>query len=149
MCYFEQVRFTCGSWRWGPFREQCNKEYRTGETCGLKLVFSSRDESRDCKACIKIATKQRQITKMTTDLERWKRDGNRPATVEKTESDVVRLQYLVSQLRRQHVEGLFGGTQFRHRNGTNRQRHRGEDYNSSARNGLTLHSNRNWLTSTE
>ncbi|KAB5566904.1 hypothetical protein GE09DRAFT_1056376 [Coniochaeta sp. 2T2.1] len=29
-----------GSWQWGTFRQQCPKESRTGETCGLKLVYS-------------------------------------------------------------------------------------------------------------
>ncbi|KAK4163966.1 hypothetical protein QBC43DRAFT_52710 [Cladorrhinum sp. PSN259] len=117
MCYFEQIRFTCGSWKWGQFREQCNKVHWRGETCGLTLVFSSRDESRHCDACAKITRKQRRIKKMMADLERWRREGNRPATVERTESEVAELRVSISQLWKRHLEGKFSGPQQRHRTG--------------------------------
>lgn len=111
MCYFEQIRFACGFWKWGKFREQCNKEHRTGETCGLKLVFSPEDQGKDCDACRKIVVKQRRITKMTTDLGRWRRQGNRTATIEMTESEVAGLRREIQDLWKQHLEGEFGGPQ--------------------------------------
>jgi len=98
------------------FANNVLRKYRTGEACGLKLVFSTRDTSRDCEACIKIVAQQRQIAKMT-DLERWRRDGNRPATVERTESEVAGLRHSISQLWKRHLKGLFGGPQQRHRTG--------------------------------
>src|SRR5689334_9579724 len=106
MCYFEQTRFACGSWKWGEFRVQCTKEYRTGETCGLKLVFSTNHVSTDCMACISIAKKQRRIKKMTADMERWQREGNRPATLEMTKSEVAELQISISLLWERHLEGF-------------------------------------------
>ncbi|KAK4121147.1 hypothetical protein N657DRAFT_578023, partial [Parathielavia appendiculata] len=56
--------------KWGRFREQCNKVNRIGETSRLKLVFSTRLEARDYRACTKIARTQRRLSKMTVDVER-------------------------------------------------------------------------------
>lgn len=123
MCFFERIQFKCGSWKWGKFRERCNKENRIGETCGLKLVFSIHNETGVCGACTKIAKKRRRIRKMTGDIKRWREQGNRPATVEKTESEVAALQCAISNLWEQHLEGQFGGVQQRHKiDRNNRQR---------------------------
>ncbi|KAK4232776.1 hypothetical protein C8A03DRAFT_20001, partial [Achaetomium macrosporum] len=116
-------QFECSSWKWGRFRKQCNKENRIGETCGLKLVFSTRFEARDCGACTKIAKMRRRLSKMTADIERWRREGNCPVTVEKTEREATALRGAISHLWKQHLEGQFGGSQPRHRtNRNNRQR---------------------------
>ncbi|KAK4148710.1 hypothetical protein C8A00DRAFT_19504, partial [Chaetomidium leptoderma] len=109
---FKRIQFRCGSWKWGRFREQCNKEYRIGETCGHKLVFQTQDIPRDCIACIKAAKKQLRAKKMMADIERWRRDGNRPATIERTEYDLDGLQRSISDLQNQHRKGEeFGGLQ--------------------------------------
>ncbi|KAK4232877.1 hypothetical protein C8A03DRAFT_19932 [Achaetomium macrosporum] len=113
MCFYERIQFKCGPWKWGRFREQCNKEYRIGETCGLKQVFTTRNESRDCASCTQITKKQRRIRKMMTDIERWRREGDHPATVEKTERELTALQCAISTFRERHGEGQFGGSQQR------------------------------------
>ncbi|KAJ6438819.1 FAD binding domain-containing protein [Purpureocillium lavendulum] len=84
MCYFDQTRWSCGYWRWGHFRQQCNKEYRMGETCGLKLVYETRVEADVCKLCHDTEKKQRRYDKMYRDVQRWQREGNRSATIERT-----------------------------------------------------------------
>ncbi|CZR49715.1 uncharacterized protein FPRO_14807 [Fusarium proliferatum ET1] len=84
MCYFEQTRRAFGYWRWGHFRQQCNKEYRMGETCGLKLVYETRTERDVCKLCHDTEKKQRRYDKMYRDVQRWQREGNRNATIERT-----------------------------------------------------------------
>ncbi len=66
----------------GNFRAQCNKEYRTGETCGLKLVYETIYAQGQCKLCDQIAKKERRAAKMRDDIQRWQREGNRRATVE-------------------------------------------------------------------
>jgi hypothetical protein len=43
-----------------------------------------------------MAMKQRRVTKMMADLKRWRREGNRPATVEKTEVEVAEHTLYVS-----------------------------------------------------
>ncbi|KAK3934980.1 hypothetical protein QBC46DRAFT_424357 [Diplogelasinospora grovesii] len=91
MCFYDQTRWGCGFWKWGNFREQCNKEYRISETCGLKLVFETEYRQDACNLCGQIAKKQRRLAKMTNDIERWRRDGNRLATVKKTESDLTKV----------------------------------------------------------
>ncbi|KAM3442850.1 hypothetical protein NHJ13734_002174 [Beauveria thailandica] len=84
MCYFESTLWSCGYWRWGHFRQQCNKEHRIGETCGLKLVYDTKREPDVCKLCHDIEKKQRRYDKMARDVERWQREGNRRATIERT-----------------------------------------------------------------
>lgn len=84
MCYYYQTRWSCGYWRWGKFRMQCNKEYRIGETCGLKLMYERDDVRETCKLCGEIERKQRRYDKMTKDVERWRGMSNRTATIEKT-----------------------------------------------------------------
>ncbi|KAK3944008.1 hypothetical protein QBC46DRAFT_376070 [Diplogelasinospora grovesii] len=103
MCFYEQTRWRCGFWKWGNFRQQCTKEYRIGKTCGLKLVFETGYRQDACKLCGQIAKKQRRLAKMTQDIERWKRDGNRPATVEKTESDLTKVRHSISRILEQHT----------------------------------------------
>ena len=103
MCYFEQTRWTCGYWKWGNFRQQCPKEYRTGETCGLKLVFKTYYRSENCKLCEQIEKKNRRIIKLKTDVERWRLEGNRPATIEKTERDIAEISERHSKLVNEHI----------------------------------------------
>ncbi|RDA89698.1 hypothetical protein CP533_5260 [Ophiocordyceps camponoti-saundersi (nom. inval.)] len=102
MCYFEQTRWRCGYWRWGNFREQCPKEYRMGETCGLKLVYETRVEPDVCKICHDIDKKKRRYDKMCRDVQRWEREGNRNATIERTSDDMKLVQSQIASLRQEH-----------------------------------------------
>jgi hypothetical protein len=104
MCYFEQTRWTCGYWKWGNFRQQCNKEYRTGETCGLKLVYDTTYQSGQCKLCDQIQKKYRRVHKMQTDIARWQREGNRVATIEKTEADIQEISAQIQEIMNHHNE---------------------------------------------
>lgn len=102
MCYFYQTRWVCGYWRWGQFKQQCNKEYRTGETCGLKLVYVTVDERDKCKLCHDIDKKKRRIMKMTTDIDRWYREGNRQATIERTLVELSAVEEQKGDMDRRH-----------------------------------------------
>lgn len=106
MCYFEMTRWNCGYWRWGSFRQQCNKEYRTGETCGMKLVFDTLYDEGNCKVCTDIEKKQRRLSKLKVDIERWQREGNRTATIEKAYSDMKEIEEALQRMYRQHEEKL-------------------------------------------
>jgi hypothetical protein len=102
MCYFDQTRWACGFWRWGHFRQQCNKEYRMGETCGLKLVYETKEQGDVCKLCHDIEKKQRRYDKMYRDVARWQREGGRPATVERTCADMADVQEQIDRMREDH-----------------------------------------------
>jgi hypothetical protein len=102
MCYFDHHLWPCGYWRWGPFREQCHKEYRTGETCGLKLIYDTYLQPGVCKHCEAIGKKERRVGKMLDDVQRWTREGNRRATIEKTELEIGALQAQIGELVREH-----------------------------------------------
>ncbi|KAH7130000.1 hypothetical protein B0J13DRAFT_588214 [Dactylonectria estremocensis] len=106
MCYFEQTRWSCGYWRWGHFRQQCNKEYRMGETCGLKLVYETRTESDVCKLCHDTEKKQRRYDKMFRDVQRWQREGNRNATIERTCSEMHDVMGQIFRMKEEHDHRL-------------------------------------------
>ena len=71
MCFFDQHRFSCGDFKWGYFREHCNKEYRTGETCGMKLINRTIPVAYACKLCEKIAAKERRREKLQSQINGW------------------------------------------------------------------------------
>ena len=102
MCYFDHQLWRCGYWRWGNFREQCPKEYRTGETCGLKLIYNTYQEPGVCKTCETVSKKQRRVSKMLQDVDRWTCEGNRRATIEKTRQEIDVLQVQIGELCREH-----------------------------------------------
>ncbi|KAH6618271.1 hypothetical protein B0J18DRAFT_371802 [Chaetomium sp. MPI-SDFR-AT-0129] len=102
MCYFDHQLWPCGWWKWGNFREQCPKEYRTGETCGLKLIFNTYLEPEPCKMCDQIDKKQRRLNKMMEDVRRWRNEGNRRATIEKTETEMRALNSQIGTMWVEH-----------------------------------------------
>jgi hypothetical protein len=75
MCFFDQHRFACGDWKWGHFRQHCAKEYRIGETCGMKLIMQTVPVGTKCKLCEKIDTKQRRRAAEVDRINRWQREG--------------------------------------------------------------------------
>ncbi len=103
MCYFEQTRWTCGYWKWGNFRQQCTKEYRTGETCGLKLVYDTVYADGRCKLCDQVEKKDRRVEKMELDIQRWQREGNRKATIEKTIMDMEEIHTQIARILTDHI----------------------------------------------
>ena len=115
MCFFDQTRWACGFWRWGNLRQRCTKEHRIGETCGLKLIFETHNKHDHCKRCELVIRKQRRITKMKKDIARWRREGSRLATIEKTERDLVEVQRSISTLWDQHNKQHIVGSGPYHR----------------------------------
>ena len=86
------------------FRQQCTKEYRTGETCGLKLVFDTNLQDDKCKLCKDMEKKQRRFQKLQSDISRWQREGNRSATIEKAQRDVVEVTEALYNMNQQHED---------------------------------------------
>lgn len=77
MCFYDQIRFSCGDWKWSHFRQHCNREYRIGETCGMKLVQSTIDNADLCKLCEKLKTKYRRRQAEVDRIQRWSKEGSR------------------------------------------------------------------------
>lgn len=84
MCFYDQIVYACGDFKWGYFRQHCNREYRIGEVCGMKLVYQSVGETVNCKVCEKLHTKYRRRQTECDRIERWTREGNRQASIEKS-----------------------------------------------------------------
>jgi hypothetical protein len=98
MCFYEQYRFTCGDWKWGNFREHCNREYRMGETCGSKLVYHTTHQQSDCKYCEKVKTKLRKREQECARIDRWEREGRNPASIEKSLDTIKQLDSEISAI---------------------------------------------------
>ncbi|KAI1116551.1 hypothetical protein F5Y14DRAFT_68290 [Nemania sp. NC0429] len=102
MCFFDQTRWACGYWRWGHFRKQCNKEWRTGETCGLKFIYNTIADPDICKLCKDIEKKQRKYNKLMSDVDRWSREANRSATIEKARREIVEVTQAINSMSEEH-----------------------------------------------
>ena len=98
MCFYDQNRMACGDYKWGHFRQHCSKEYRTGETCGMRLVMQTIEIGDKCRICQKIDTKKRSIRKEEEKIKRWNRESGRRASIEKAEEDIYRLQQEIYNL---------------------------------------------------
>ena len=79
MCFYDANEMACKCWKWGHFRQHCAKEFRTGETCGMKLVMNRYQIAEKCKLCQKIDAKERQIRKEQERIRRWRSEGMRSA----------------------------------------------------------------------
>jgi len=102
MCYYDNSKFVCGDWKWGNFRQHCQKEYRRGETCGMKMVFQTLQLAEKCTFCEKIERKQRRYDKLVADYQRWARDGDKfRASMEKAMEDARLLQYEINVLKQE------------------------------------------------
>ncbi|KAH7112680.1 hypothetical protein EDB81DRAFT_827161 [Dactylonectria macrodidyma] len=112
MCYFDQVVWACGNWKWGKFLQQCNKEYRIGETCGLKLVYERQDEAKKCKVCDQMTKKENRIKRTTERMARL-REWKHLASLERCEDEVASLKDAILRLREQHSTDMYGGAAFR------------------------------------
>ena len=89
MCFFEMTRFACGDWKWGNFKVHCNREYRIGETCGMKLVHSTHLCETKCSRCEKVDTKLRKRQKLVERITRWQAEGRLPASIERGLEEVA------------------------------------------------------------
>jgi hypothetical protein len=117
MCFYNQYQFACGDYRWGVFRQHCDKEHRTGETCGMKLPMNLHRLPEKCKTCTKVGVKWGRIRKEEERIQRWKTEEGRvkatppnPAwtIIEDLQVEIANLQ---QQLQRERLKWVNGGTQ--------------------------------------
>lgn len=98
MCYYDQQRYRCHDWKWGNFRQHCQREYRMGETCGMKLVYDTKNVAENCTLCEKLERKRRRLDKAAADHQRWEGDPARKASREKAYEDIVALKAEIERL---------------------------------------------------
>ncbi|KAB8346107.1 hypothetical protein FH972_023155 [Carpinus fangiana] len=113
MCFYDQYIFACGDWKWGNFRQHCQKEYRQGETCGMKLVNGALGVDGKCKMCEKIDTKLRRKKAEEDRVARWKAEGGKyRASIEKSEAAIRALNYEIHTLEteRRQRSSMVGST---------------------------------------
>lgn len=73
MCFYDQFSFSCGGYKWGHFRHHCNREHRTGETCGIKLILHTLRVDSRCKRCEKLDTTFRRRQAEAMRISSWQR----------------------------------------------------------------------------
>ncbi|KAL3465957.1 hypothetical protein BJX64DRAFT_284890 [Aspergillus heterothallicus] len=105
MCFYNQKKFACGDYSWTGFAHRCNYEYRTGETCGMKLVNMTEHDNVICRLCEKIETKKRRRNAEMERLTRWEREGaNLLASMDKSKRLIGDLGKEIVQLEREREE---------------------------------------------
>ncbi|EPS33822.1 hypothetical protein PDE_08784 [Penicillium oxalicum 114-2] len=105
MCFYNQKRFSCGDWSWTSFAHRCNYEYRTGETCGMKLVNVTENDASKCRLCEKIETKLRRRSAEIDRLERWKKEGsNLVASIDRSRKLIMELDKEILGLQRERED---------------------------------------------
>jgi len=122
MCFFDQYIYQCGDFKWGPFRQHCAKEYRTGETCGMKLVMQNIPLRNKCRICDKLEVKYNRKAKEEDRIRRWNKESNkhRKASIEASEDIIEGLNRDIAKLyqeRRDRLNILNYGTETYSREG--------------------------------
>ncbi|KAA8644503.1 uncharacterized protein ATNIH1004_008707 [Aspergillus tanneri] len=96
----ESPSFSADAWA-----QQCNYEYRTGETCGMRLVNMTEFEKTQCRLCEKIETKYRRRSAETERLNRWKREGGTlVASMDRSQKLIMDLDKEIFQLSRERED---------------------------------------------
>ena len=112
MCFYDQHRYACGDWKWGYFRQHCNREWRTGETCGMKLIMQTVPVSGKCKLCEKIDTRQRRRHAEADRILRWRREGSQfSASIDRAQDIIKNLDQEIRSLqhdRRARIRPMGG-----------------------------------------
>jgi len=99
MCYYDNYKFACNDWKWGNFRQHCQREYRTGETCGMKMVYQTCQLAEKCSMCEKIERKKRRLEKHRADYQRWSCDPQKyKFSMEKAVEEMKALAQEIAQL---------------------------------------------------
>jgi type I restriction-modification system DNA methylase subunit len=105
MCFYERIDFLCGDHRWGTMRQQCPREYRTGESCrGVKLSHDDYINKVDkrCHVCEALEIKERKYQKEFSSLMRWQEQQKcgvrRGASIEKALETLQELEREIVEL---------------------------------------------------
>ena len=101
MCFYDHIVFSCGDWKWGNFRKHCQKEYRIGEVCGMRLANNTFYEPEKCGICGNLEKKQRRYAKAKSDFERWRGDPARKASAAKAQEE---MGVLISEMNKLEAE---------------------------------------------
>jgi|SRR2546423_7015211 len=116
MCFYERIDFLCGDHRWGTMRQQCPREYRTGESCrGVRLSHDDyiSKANKKCNLCETLEIKERRYRKEHSSLMRFQEQQRcglrRGASIEKTLETLQDLEREMLELnkRRTSVNGIL------------------------------------------
>jgi hypothetical protein len=98
MCYYENERYACGDYTWKNFKQHCNREYRMGETCGMKLVYETIEIPRKCPTCEEVDRKLRKRDKHVANIQRWTMEGTNPASRHRALEEIAEIDEALQRL---------------------------------------------------
>ncbi|KAI9673024.1 MAG: hypothetical protein M1817_003188 [Caeruleum heppii] len=87
-------------------------EYRTGETCGMKLIMATYRIGNKCKTCEKIDIKLRRRAAEMERVSRWQQEGSRfRASIDRAYDNIKALDGEIQALQRDREKryASFGG----------------------------------------
>ncbi|KAJ6261259.1 hypothetical protein Dda_3927 [Drechslerella dactyloides] len=107
MCFYEQNVFRdCHCFKWGRFRQHCAKEYRTGETCGMKLIYEAVPKPGKCAICNRIDVATRKLFASKEKVGRWLAEGRNPVSTENEQENIQLYQNEIKELNAQKAAKL-------------------------------------------
>lgn len=113
MCFFAQVSYGCGDWKWGNMMERCPRQHRIGETCGAKLVHPDHVDNRPaevCKTCQEIDVKRRRLQKLQENIGRWEPQGSTfAASLDKAKAERAQVIEKIKELNAKRTSVVFRG----------------------------------------
>lgn len=90
-----------------------------GETCGLKMVYSTTPTRSMCRICQAINIKERKLKKAIEDYQRFQPDPQRQATASVRYQEILELQRTVKELQDERVSRMNKvGNSHRRKTGT-------------------------------
>lgn len=114
MCWYYNYKYACHDWKWGNHKERCNKEYRVGETCGMRLIYTTIGLAEKCAMCIRIERKQRRLSRCMSNLQRWREQWTeRKASIEVAGQEAAILVRDIAKLDRERSRAFRDVTSIR------------------------------------
>ncbi|KAH6980693.1 hypothetical protein BKA56DRAFT_45543 [Ilyonectria sp. MPI-CAGE-AT-0026] len=105
MCYYDEVRWTCG-WRWRYFRQECKSQQLIHVMCDQEFIHETWAYPDVCGLCHDTEAKQRQYDKMFRDVQQWQRDGDRSAMIGEISSKMQDLKQEIFWMKGDHERKL-------------------------------------------
>ncbi|RPA83092.1 hypothetical protein BJ508DRAFT_413752 [Ascobolus immersus RN42] len=98
MCFYDQTIYACNDFKWGRFRTHCAKEYRTGETCGMKLIYQTTRLAERCTTCKKMEVIKNKIYRSQEKIGRWAAENAFPVSLDLERTSVMGWRMELEQL---------------------------------------------------
>lgn len=75
MCFYDRTIFSCSDYKFGNFKQHCDKATDSGESCGVKMLMADfNGNSQKCTTCIRIEGVLKTRQEACVNISRWQKD---------------------------------------------------------------------------